>query len=128
MNKTFSLLILIVLFSLHACSTKKQEIKDSDTPTIDYPYLGQKPPGMEPIPFAPGLVSTEIYEYDAAFTPDMKAFYFIRRGEKDKKSAFYEYKYNETTKTWEKSEVASPWIGRPVISPDGKTMHLGDNI
>lgn len=27
---------------------------------------------------------------------------------------------------WEKSEIASPWIGRPVIAPDGETMHLGD--
>ena len=38
----------------------------------------------------------------------------------------YEYKYNEINGIWEKSEVASPWIGRPVISPDGETMHLGD--
>ena len=126
MNKTYTILFLVGILSLHGCNTKKEETKDSDTPTIEKPYLGQKPPGMVPIPFAPGLVSTEIYEYDGAFTPDMKAFYFIRRGEENKKSAFYEYKYNETNGVWEKSEVASPWIGRPVISPDGETMHLGD--
>ena len=126
MNKTYTILFLVGILSLHGCNTKKEETKDSDTPTIENPYLGQKPPGMVPIPFAPGLVSTEIYEYDGAFTPDMKAFYFIRRGEENKKSAFYEYKYNETNGVWEKSEVASPWIGRPVISPDGETMHLGD--
>lgn len=111
---------------LNACNTEKSNTTNSDSLTIEHPYLGQEPPGLIPIPFAPGLVSTEIYEYDGAFTPDLKAFYFIRRGEENKESAFYEYKYNEINGVWEKSEVASPWIGRPVISPDGETMHLGD--
>jgi hypothetical protein len=125
MKKAYTILILVGILSLQACNSKKQT-KENDVPTIENPYLGQKPPGLTPIAFAPGLVSTEIYEYDGAFTPDMKAFYFIRRGEENKKSAFYEYKYNETNGMWEKSELASPWIGRPVISPDGETMHLGD--
>ena len=112
-------------FGFRVASNKKQGSKTTDSSTIEKPYLGQKPPGMTPIPFAPGLVSTDIYEYSSAFTPDMKSFYFVRRGEKNIKSTFYEYKYNETNKTWEKSVVASPWIGRPVISPDGNTMHLG---
>jgi len=126
MNKTFTILLLVGILTLQGCNTKKENIKTNAALSIENPYLGQKPPGMVPIPFAPGLVSTEIYEYDGAFTPDMKAFYFIRRGEENKKSAFYEYKYKETNGVWEKSEVASPWIGRPVISPDGETMHLGD--
>jgi hypothetical protein len=125
MKKACIILILVGILSLQACNSKKQT-KGNDVPTIENPYLGQKPPGMMPIPFAPGLVSTEIYEYSSAFTPDMKSFYFVRRGEKNIKSTFYEYKYNETKKTWQKSVVASPWIGRPVISPDGNTMHLGD--
>ena len=126
MNKTYTILpLLIGILSLQGCNTKKEEAKDGDILTIENPYLGQKTPGLLPIPFAPGLVSTEIYEYDGAFTPDMKSFYFIRRGEENIKSTFYEYKYNDITKVWEKSVVASPWIGRPVISPDGNTMHLG---
>lgn len=126
MKKTYYLSILIVLLLFNACKTKTQDSNEEDVQTIQKPYLGQTPPSLNPIPFAPGLVSTDIYEYDGAFTPDMKAFYFIRRGEENKKSAFYEYKYNETNGKWEKSEIASPWIGRPVISPDGQTMHLGD--
>ena len=120
----FSVLLFVVFSS--ACKTENSKANANDYLNIEHRYLGQKPPGLTPIPFAPGLVSTEIYEYDGAFTPDMKAFYFIRRGEKNKKSAFYEYKYNEINGMWEKSEVASPWIGRPVIAPDGETMHLGD--
>ena len=127
MEKTFITLLIAGILSLQSCDAKKQKTKDNNIPTIKNPYLGQKPPGLKPIPFAPGLVSTDLYEVNSAFTPDMKAFYFIRRGEENKKSAFYEYKYNETNGKWEKSEIASPWIGRPVISPEGQTMHLGDN-
>ena len=126
-NLKIKLSVLLYVIFLSACKTENSNVKENDYLTIENPYLGQKPPELKPIPFAPGLVSTEIYEYDGAFTPDMKAFYFIRRGEENKKSAFYEYKYNEIDGEWKKSEIASPWIGRPVISPDGQTMHLGDN-
>ena len=45
------------------------------------PYLGQKPPGMIPDIFAPGIVSSsEAMEYGIAFAPDGKEFYFNRRG------------------------------------------------
>ena len=120
----FSVFLLIIFLS--SSKTENSNTKEKGSLTIENPYLGQKPPGLTPIPFAPGLVSTDLIEVNSAFTPDMKAFYFIRRGEKNKKSAFYEYKYNEINGMWEKSEVASPWIGRPVIAPDGETMHLGD--
>lgn len=125
-NPIIKFLVLLSAIFLSACKTGNPDIKENDSLTIENPYLGQKPPGLTPIPFAPGLVSTEIHETNSAFTPDMKAFYFVRRGEENKTSAFYEYKYNEINKEWDKSEVASPWIGRPVIAPDGKTMHLGD--
>lgn len=126
--KTIHYLIFSALtLALNACNHKEQKSKVNKEASLEDVYLGQKPPGLTPIPFAPGLVSTEIYEYDGAFSKDMKAFYFIRRGEENKTSAFYEYKYNDTNGEWEKSEIASPWIGRPVISPDGETMHLGDN-
>lgn len=125
-NNILKISTLALLVVLSACKTEKSDPKESDSLTMENPYLGQEPPGLNPIPFAPGMVSTEIYEVNSAFTPDMKAFYFVRRGEENKTSAFYEYKYNEVDGTWEKSEIASPWIGRPVISPDGQTMHLGD--
>jgi hypothetical protein len=125
-NLIIKLSVLLSVIFLSACKTENPNTKENDSLTIENPYLGQKPPGLIPIPFGPGLISTEIYEYDGAFSKDMKAFYFIRRGEENKKSAFYEYKYNGTNGKWEKSEIASPWIGRPVISPDGNTMHLGD--
>jgi hypothetical protein len=33
--------------------------QQTDFPKLTGPYLGQKPPGMTPIIFAPGSVSTE---------------------------------------------------------------------
>ena len=123
-NNNIIITLLLVALLLNACKPKLHS-SHSNSPTIEKPYLGQQPPGLTPIPFAPGIVSTEIYEYDGAFSSDMKAFYFIRRGEENIKSTFYEFKYNETKEVWEKSVLASPWIGRPVISPDGTTMHLG---
>jgi hypothetical protein len=43
------------------------------------PYLGQKPPGMTPEVFAPGIVSTGLDELNAAFSPDGREFYFCVR-------------------------------------------------
>lgn len=123
MKKAHFIPILLLALILNACNTKKQNPKESDTTIIESYYLGQEPPGSIPIPFAPGIVSTEHYEYSCTFSPDMKEFYLIRNGGKYEKSTFvvFEYKDNQ----WLESVVASPWLGQPVVSPDGKTMHLG---
>jgi hypothetical protein len=43
------------------------------------PYLGQKPPGMVPEIFAPGIVSTaNDPEFSGTFSPDGKEYYFFR--------------------------------------------------
>ena len=89
MEKTFITLLIAGILSLQSCDEKKQQTKDNNIPTIKNPYLGQKPPGLRPLPFAPGIVSTDLYEVNSAFTPDMKAFYFIISGLENKKSAFY---------------------------------------
>ena len=53
----------------------------TEFPKLDGPYLGQKPPGMAPEIFAPGIVSSmEATEYAVAFTPDGKQLYFNRNG------------------------------------------------
>lgn len=85
-------------------------------------YLGQKAPGLIPEAFAPGIVCTDYYEYSGSFTPDLKEFYFIRQGGKYEEPMFVVLK-NKNNK-WQES-VVSEWVGQPVISPDGKIMHLG---
>lgn len=89
-------------------------------PVLKGPYLGQKPPGLIPEAFAPGIVTTEHFEFSGVFTPDMKEFYVIR--EKNKKQEFVVFQYKNNR--WRES-VISPRVGQPFIAPDGRTMHLG---
>jgi hypothetical protein len=59
------------------CSTSKDSSKgEPESALRTGPYLGQTPPGAEPELFAPGFVSTGLYERDVALTPDGAEFYF----------------------------------------------------
>nr|WP_299173242.1 alpha/beta hydrolase-fold protein [uncultured Allomuricauda sp.] len=89
---------------------------------VKTPYLGQKLPGLVPQPFAPGMVTSENWEYGGVFTPDLKEFYFIREVPGNEKQEFVVFEYKN--EQWEES-VISNRVGQPYISPDGKTMHLG---
>ncbi|MBK1879455.1 PD40 domain-containing protein [Pelagicoccus mobilis] len=87
------------------------------------PYLGQKPPGLVPEVFAPGIVSTKHLEVFGIFSPDMQEFYFVRRGGAFKDSTLLAFRNGENG--WTES-VVSPSVGEPFISPDGKTMYFGN--
>ncbi len=125
MRKTYFILILVLVLFLNACNTKKQNLKDSNSPIIESPYLGQKPPGLTPELFAPGIIVKKNWEYGGVFTPDLKEFYFIREVgevEENKKMEFVVFEYKN--KSWQE-RVISKRVGQPFIAPDGKTMHLG---
>lgn len=111
-------MILVSALLVGSCGGQVQD-KFAD---IKEPYLGQTPPGLTPEAFAPGLVSTEHYEYSGVFTPDMKEFYFISSGGKYEKSTFVVFKYENNQ--WTES-VVSRRVGQPTFSSDGNTMHLG---
>ena len=88
-------------------------------------YFGQKPPGIIPQPFAPGIISTDHWEVGGVFTPDLKEFYFIREigdTEEQKKMKFMGYRYVDNE--W-KDSIISNRVGQPFISPNGKILHLG---
>ncbi|MBW1299002.1 hypothetical protein [Aquimarina litoralis] len=132
MKKAYYILILVTIPILYACQNKssskeseklKRTTKNNDTGlTMENPYLGQKPPGLIPEPFAPGLVTTSNWEVCGTFTPDMKSFYFIRDHGPDTDMEFVVFEYKN--KSWQE-RVVSKRVGQPFISPDGKTMHLG---
>jgi len=92
-------------------------------PDLKGPYLGQEPPGSTPKVFAPDIVSTEHFEAFGIFTPDLEEFYFIRGGGKYQESTLLVIQYKNNR--WSES-VVSPSVGEPFISPDGKTMYLGN--
>jgi len=119
------LLLLVVLFN--ACKPKKRSIAVGKSTSIENsPYLNQKPPGLIPMLFAPGLVSTNDWEVGGVFTPDLKEFYFLReigKKEEDKKQVFMMIQ-QQRNGHWKSSEI-SRRVGQAVISPDGNIMHLG---
>jgi hypothetical protein len=122
MRKPSFFLILVFAMLLNACNTKKQHSKDSDSPTIKSPYLGQKTPGLIPELFAPGIVSTEEYrEASGVFTPNMKEFYFVKYGGKYEKRTLVVIQYKNHK--WGSESVVSTDITHPFISTDGTIMY-----
>ncbi len=57
----------------------------NDFPVLKGPYLGQKPPGMTPEVFAPGIISSPDHRELAGgtFSPDGKEYYFTRSIDND---------------------------------------------
>lgn len=114
---------IVLLFSVLLMSSTSYS--QDKFPIPKGPYLGQKPPGLTPERFAPGIVSTEDWQMSGVFTPDLKEFYFIREvgeTEEDKKMEFVVIQ--NTNNRWQEL-VISPRVGQPFIAPDGKTLHLG---
>lgn len=113
---------IFMVLLLSALTMSSKSYSQDESPVLEGPILGQKPPGSTPEAFAPGIISTEHFEYSGVFTPDMKEFYLIRSGGKYEKSSFVVFQYKNNR--WRES-VISPRVGQPFIAPDGKTMHLG---
>jgi hypothetical protein len=116
--KSICLLFLLLSIVLMSGVSHGQD----ERPIVQGPYLGQKPPGLTPEVFAPTVVSTEHRDLGGFFSPDMQEFYFTRKNNKDKKWSLVVFQYENNQ--WRES-VVGPRIGRPIIAPDGKTMHLG---
>ncbi len=111
---------MILLFSTVMLSSTVQA--QDEMPVLEGPYLGQKLPGFTPEIFAPGIVSTEQRDGSGFFSPDMKEFFFTRKSDEGNNWSLIGFKSENNR--WHKS-VVRPRVGRPIMSPDGKTMHLG---
>ncbi len=89
---------------------------------------GERPPGLTPQLFAPGLVSTGGFERDLAITPDGREIYFGVAG------PAYQYSAVVVTRLvdgrWTEPEVAPGfedprYLGlEPALSPDGNTLYF----
>ena len=74
-NRALALVVLGLLaggFAAHGLAQDDQ----TELPVLRGPYLGQEPPGLEPVLFAPGVVSTDTAEWSTAFTPDALELFF----------------------------------------------------
>ena len=93
------------------------------------PYLGQKPPGLRPEVFAPGVVSSaKAIEFGATFSPNGKEMYFTRRIDGGRNTIM--------VSRWEKDGWSAPEeaafnkgfpSNEPYITPDGRKLYYGCN-
>jgi len=95
-----------------------------DFPVLTGPYLGQKPPGMTPEIFAPGIISTEMSEGSSGFLEEGKVFIFQRFIERRCHTYIMKMKDNR----WSEPELIPFWEqlvhnGDFVIAPDGTAMY-----
>jgi Tol biopolymer transport system component len=90
-------------------------------------YMGQKPPGMTPELFAPGIVSTDKRELNSVFTPDGKEFYYsISSG-----GRYTIYVMRQEDGRWTEPEVTSfsnDYSNVDMcVSHDGRKLFFGSN-
>ena len=122
--RRFNLWILfLAIFLLGGC---QQPSKRTVIPPAQ-PYLGETPPGDTARVFAPGLVSTTLYERDIAFMPDGSEIYFtvMLRGDGYRMAIC---RLKRAGGRWEGPEVA-PFSGvyndlEPFITRDGRRMYF----
>lgn len=92
----------------------------------DGSYLGQKPPGISPEVFAPGIVSTEQREFNIIISPDGREIYFSRTPAGSPTAIMVTRKDDGR---WTEPRVV-PFSGShsdmdPSMSPDGKKIVFG---
>lgn len=119
-HKIFFLGFMFLLFRFFTGCAQQNNF-----PVLRGAYLGQKPPGVKPEVFAPGIISTDgSLEAGSTFTPDLKEFYFVRGKSMQHKPAIMVCR--ETKDGWTIPEVA-PFSGvyfdfEPNVTPDGTKM------
>lgn len=122
MRRSFIFLALLTPLLFSACTNKEKQTVENETKTEVTTYLGQKAPGKTPQLFAPDIIRTEHREAEAAWSPDLKEFYFRRRGGQYERNTLVVIK--EQDGQWIESLVP-PLAGEPFVSTDGESLHLG---
>lgn len=92
-----------------------------DYPDLSGPYLGQTPPGLIAKPFAPGVISTDGWEVEGAFSADMQEFYFTTSVEDPFSPTVIGFRLEGDV--WKK-HTEFRRTGELSFSPDGKRMHM----
>lgn len=97
--------------------------QQDEFPVLKGPYLGQKPPGLAPELFSPGVISSDINEHSpAAFSPDGKEVYWAVT---DGRMMTIKYMKQENGR-WMAPQIAPFAEGlecsSPVFSADGKKL------
>jgi len=101
----------------------------SSFPKLTGPYLGQKPPGMTPEIFAPGIISYGFHELRIAFSPEGDEAFYVTCANKYSHRLLVHIKSNDGE--WSEPElVPFAWQsnnGSPSFSPDGNKLFFSSN-
>jgi len=118
-NRILTLITAALVFSSHAYSTQSYD----NWPDVAGAYLGQEPPGMTAVMFAPGIVSSDRSEINSVFAPDRGEFYFTTWTRETGTKILVT---RQTEDRWMAPEVASfsnhDTDVDPAISYDGKRV------
>ena len=121
MKRKVFLIGLIFLISVFSWDWTQNE----RFPVLKGEYLGQKPPGTTPEVFAPGIVSTSRGEFNAAFSPDGKEFYFsVNEPSGRETMMFMTRKNNQWTSPQSVPFVSSQNDCDPFFSFDGSRLYF----
>ena len=119
-----TLLNFIVLLFLLDCIVVAQQTS-TEFPKLTGPYLGQKPPGMTPELFAPGIVSTGANDMSICFSPDGDEIYYFISGPSFQPRIILSSHIENTVWTrpkelpfFDKDRTDS----RPFMTPDGRRL------
>ena len=128
MKKIHLILIPVLIIVLSACKTEKSDLKKDDDLIEKGNYFGQKPPGLIPEIFAPGVVSIDgRFEGTVSFSPDLTEMYFAADNE-DNETAIYfsKLKGNKWTpiKRVDFTDGKKKEEMHPFVSPDGKRVYF----
>jgi hypothetical protein len=113
---------IVICFPLVTFCQSEKGIKE-----LKGPYLGQKPPGLTPELFAPGIISTGYHDGCITFSPDGKELFYHFGYQRRKVILYMEIKNNK----WTAPQVA-PFSGKyregePHFSPDGNIILFSSN-
>ena len=97
-------ILVVLLFSVLTISGNSYS--QDKFPAMEDRYLGQKPPGLAPEFFAPGVVSTkEHFETEVLFSPKMTELSFTRSDLDRKESKWLVMEYRDNR--WSKKSIES---------------------
>jgi hypothetical protein len=131
MNKSIAIYVAALMsFAL----TPFIRAQDNDLPVLKGPYLGQKPPGVYPEIFAPGIISVDAnFEHSAAvFSPDGNEVFWCTNidwyTENKQQGMLRLYFMKMIDGQWTPPQMAQfvkdKRVERPVFSPDGKRLYM----
>ena len=103
----------------------------ADFPQLSGPYLGQKVPGLKPIPFAKGLLSTKKQvEINSVFSTDGNEFFYVtRQFRKQRYDLMYSNHINGNWTEPKRLKIAGDYsVVDIALSPDGKRLYFCSDL